>query len=49
MLINFMGDPSSANPEEHQTFPVRSYSGYAANPPPPDPARWPTTKKLGQH
>jgi adenylate cyclase len=47
MLINFMGDPSSANPEEHQTFPVRSYSGYAANPPGPDPARWPATKKVG--
>jgi len=47
MLINFMGDPSSPNPEEHQTFPVRSYSGYAGNPPPPDPARWPATKKLG--
>jgi adenylate cyclase len=47
MLINFMGDPSSANPEEHQTFPVRSYAGYASNPPPPDPARWPNTKKLG--
>jgi adenylate cyclase len=47
MLINFMGDPSSSNPEEHQTYPVRSYSGYAGNPPPPDPARWPATKKLG--
>ncbi|MGO9310038.1 MAG: CHASE2 domain-containing protein [Spirochaetia bacterium] len=49
MLINFMGDPSSPNPDEHQTFPVRSYSGYAANPPPPDPARWPATKKLGNY
>ena len=47
MLINFMGDPSSSNPEEHQTYPVRSYSGYAANPPGPDPAHWPNTKKLG--
>jgi adenylate cyclase len=47
MLINFMGDPSSANPEEHQTYPVRSYSGYASNPPAPDPAKWPPTKKLG--
>jgi adenylate cyclase len=47
MLINFMGDPSSANPEEHQTFPVRSYAGYAANPPSPDPAKWPATKKVG--
>ncbi len=49
MLINFMGDPSSSNPEEHQTYPVRSYSGYATNPPPPDPARWPATKKLGNY
>jgi adenylate cyclase len=47
MLINYMGEPSSSNPEEHQTYPVRSYSGYAGNPPPPDPARWPGTKKLG--
>jgi adenylate cyclase len=47
MLINFMGDPSSSNAEEQQTFPVRSYSGYASNPPGPDPARWPNTKKLG--
>jgi len=46
MLINFMGEPSSSNAEEHQTFPVRSYSGYANNPPPPDPARWPPTKKV---
>jgi adenylate cyclase len=47
MLINFMGEPSSTNPEEHQTYPVRSYSGYASNPPSPDPAKWPPTKKLG--
>jgi adenylate cyclase len=47
MLINFMGGRSSANPEEHQTYPVRSFSGYAANPPGPDPARWPPTKKVG--
>jgi adenylate cyclase len=46
MLINFMGEPSSANPEEHQTYPVRSYAGYASNPPSPDPAKWPPTKKL---
>ena len=42
-----MGEPSSANPDEHQTYPVRSYSGYAANPPPPDPDKWPATKKVG--
>src|SRR5208337_1807020 len=46
MRINFMGDPSSANPEEHQTFPVRSYSGYAGTPTVTDPAKWPATKKL---
>jgi adenylate cyclase len=46
MLINFMGSPSSASPEEHQTFPVRSYAGYAANPPSPDPTKWPPTKKV---
>ena len=39
--------PPAPIPDEHQTFPVRSYAGYAANPPPPDPARWPATKKLG--
>lgn len=46
MLINFMGSPSSPSPEEHQTFPVRSYAGYAASPPSPDPAKWPPTKKV---
>jgi len=46
MRINFMGDPSSANPEEHQTFPVRSYSGYAGSPTVSDPTKWPATKKL---
>ena len=47
MLINFVGAPSSPNPDEAQTFTVRSFSGYAANPPVPDPAKWPNTKKLG--
>jgi adenylate cyclase len=46
MLINYMGDPSSSNPEEHQTFLYRSYSGYAGSPTSPDPAKWPATKKL---
>ena len=32
MLINFMGEPSSANPDEHQTFPVRSYPGMRPRP-----------------
>ena len=46
MLINFMGYPSFAASGEKQTFPVRSYSGYAANPPAKD-GRWPRTKALG--
>lgn len=46
MLINFMGIPSSASAEGHQTFPIRSYSGYAASVPSPDPARWPRTKSV---
>jgi adenylate cyclase len=47
LLINFMGEPSNPNPEEYQTFPVRPYSGYAGSPPPPEPDRWPATKKVG--
>jgi adenylate cyclase len=46
MLINFMGFPSFASSGEKQTFPVRSYSGYASNPPSVD-GRWPPTKALG--
>ncbi len=46
MLLNFMGSPSSPNPDGYQTFPVRSYAGYAGNPPPADPAKWPQTKKV---
>ena len=45
MLINFMGYPSFAASGEKQTFPVRSYSGYASNPPGLS-ARWPRTKAL---
>ena len=30
MLVNFMGIRSSSSAQEHQTFPVRSYSGYTA-------------------
>lgn len=33
MLINFMGPPSSARIDGYQTFPVRTYYGYATNPP----------------
>ncbi|MCK5672087.1 MAG: adenylate/guanylate cyclase domain-containing protein, partial [Spirochaetales bacterium] len=47
MLVNFMGRPSFATAGKRQTFPVRSYSGYASNPPGVDPARWPKTRALG--
>lgn len=47
MLVNFMGRPSYATAGQRQTFPVRSYSGYASNPPGEDPARWPKTRALG--
>ncbi len=47
LQINFMGYPSSASPDEQQTFPIRSYSGYAGAAPPPDPAKWPNTKRVG--
>ncbi len=47
MLINFMGPRSSANPDEPQTYPVRSYAGYAGTITSPDPAKWPRTKKVG--
>ena len=47
MLINFMGPKSFADPQGRKTFPVRSFAGYAANPPSVDPAGWPKTKALG--
>ena len=47
MLINYMGPRSSANPQELQTFPVRSYAGYAGSITSPDPEKWPNTKKVG--
>jgi adenylate cyclase len=46
MLINFMGDPSSADPQGYQTFPVRPFSGYAGTPPSGDPSTWPRTKAV---
>ncbi len=46
MLINFMGNPSTADPGGHQTFPIRSYSGYASKSPGPDPSKWPKTKAV---
>ncbi len=47
MLINYMGIASSASPQGHQTFSVRSFAGYAARVPNPDPARWPRTMAVG--
>ncbi len=47
MLINFMGPRSFADPQGRKTFPVRSFAGYAANPPSFDPDTWPRTKALG--
>ncbi len=46
MLINYMGLPSVSSPEGHQTFPIRSYAGYAARVPGPDPGTWPRTKAV---
>lgn len=40
MLINFMGPPSSDSPEGIQTYPVRSYAGYAEKAPETDPSTW---------
>ena len=47
LLINYMGIASSASPQGHQTFSVRSFAGYAARVPNPDPARWPRTMAVG--
>lgn len=47
MLINFMGNRSSASLDGYQTFPVRSYAGYADRVPGPDPETWPRTKAVG--
>ncbi len=40
MLVNFMGRPSADSPDGVQTFPVRSYAGYADKAPPADPETW---------
>ncbi|MEW5816500.1 MAG: adenylate/guanylate cyclase domain-containing protein [Spirochaetota bacterium] len=47
MLINFMGPRSFATAGARQTFPIRSYSGYAARIPGPDPKTWPRTRAVG--
>lgn len=46
MLVNFVGPPSSASPTGHQTFPVRSIYGYAAQVPGTNPATWPPTRAV---
>lgn len=43
MLINFMGNPSSADSGGYQTFPIRSYAGYAGRTTEADPATWSKT------
>ena len=43
LLINFMGVASSASPQGHQTFPIRSFAGYAGRDAGPDPEKWPRT------
>jgi adenylate cyclase len=40
MLINYMGPPSSESGEGVQTYPVRSFSGYANMVKPPDESLW---------
>ncbi len=47
MLVNFMGPPSADTPEGIQTYPVRSYSGYADKAPAADPAKWRRTMAAG--
>lgn len=46
MLINYMGQRSSAARDGYQTFPVRPYYGYAARVPGPNPAEWPPTRAV---
>lgn len=40
MMVNYMGYRSSESMEGHQTFPVRSYAGYAGKSPGPNPDGW---------
>jgi adenylate cyclase len=47
LLINYMGVASSSSQQGHQTFPVRSFAGYASRVPSLDPSRWPRTMALG--
>ncbi|GAB1482801.1 hypothetical protein MASR2M78_16170 [Treponema sp.] len=47
MRINYMGNRSSTAVDGYQTYPVRSYSGYADRVSGPDPETWPRTKAVG--
>ena len=47
MLVNFMGPPSSDSSDGVQTYPVRSYAGYAEKAPGPDKASWRRTMAAG--
>jgi len=47
MLINFMGVASSASQQGHQTFPIRSFAGYAGRITGSDPSKWPRTMAVG--
>lgn len=40
MLVNYMGHRSSESTDGHQTFPIRSYAGYAEKAPGPNPSTW---------
>jgi adenylate cyclase len=46
MLVNFMGLPSFSTPGENQTYPVRSFSGYASRATGSDPETWPRTRAV---
>lgn len=47
MLINYMGIRSNPARGGIQTYPVRSFAGYADRAPPADPEQWPRTKAVG--
>ena len=47
MLINYMGTRSNPSRGGYQTYPIRSYSGYASRVPGLDPDGWPRTKAVG--
>jgi len=46
MLINYMGMRSNSARGGYQTYPVRSYSGYASRVPGLDSSSWPRTKAV---